>query len=758
MHTISSLNDFFQFYSCGDIMGAVSSVLVSPHVEYDKLQQGQNHTIKYWLNYIDALVFGNFSSAWETNRCLQTMVQSQELLDVLRFNELLLATVNKDVEDLRLMVENSPPQVHKILSVILAEKLLQPLSDDIILDEEGIFADFLKKELSFSQNIVTFRKKNNFLGNMQYRPYLPLSYPCNKNIKGCASDKIPIFFMEPYRIDWGKMLRPWKGRSAVFVFYNEYILWHCLQFDEVLESIFDSQHVVLILNRYPNEQLYFQDYVFEGDFEAVMIADLKYQDLLFELLVKRLKTPLKAYWHEDDDTDDLYRLGKKINLEIETARLGKSRFLAIDIIRSGAEWWDKHYGKGKRNIVYDDYFGEVLDSVAKIGLRKPIIKREKYRIAHVAHRLVDRGYAPTQRIKSLLMNYDLDKYEVYLVVTEQNVYRYWEYPCYFSLHEKTEQRGKNIVQELQENGIKVYIDDAKSDFITTAKKLSKYLSDECIDLAVFHDISSVISLMMQMCDVPKRIFYVHGHVPKHCTFDSIIMGFEEEAERYKKYFSDRGIQLVANPVSIKFQEEEHVFNTKKVFGIDSSCKILTTVSHALDIRLSNDMCFSIGKILQRCPEAYYMPIGNVQMPRRLLDIFESYGVADRVIFLGQIMNPRAYLKAMDIYLNEFPVGGGLAVLEAMSMGCPVVAMYDVDGEYKSREGGNYFGPEYSVKTREGYIDLACNLIKNPAMYREWSEHALRRYHERTDLVKYAQKHMDIIDGKINKPVSAGAYC
>ena len=119
---------------------------------------------------------------------------------------------------------------------------------------------------------------------------------------------------------------------------------------------------------------------------------------------------------------------------------------------------------------------------------------------------------------------------------------------------------------------------------------------------------------------------------------------------------------------------------------------------------------------------------------------------DRVCFLGELYNPVMYLHAMDIYLNEFPEGSGLSIVEALSAGCPVVTMYDLDNTYKSREAGNYFGPEYAIKScnTEDYINCACNLAQDPVMYKKWSEHAKKRYQEISDTKAYSERHMKIV--------------
>jgi glycosyltransferase involved in cell wall biosynthesis len=735
----SQLAEFYELYSHGDFLGAVSTVLKSPDIEYDLLQH--DYEDKYWLDYIDSLVFRNYSFALDANKQLQKILSISH--EDLRFDELILVVLQANPQELQEALKNSEGchSAHQLLSIFLAEKLQQ--SCDISLEEDK-FSGFLAKQHSYSQNLVKFARHKGKIYDLTCRPYLLISYPTNKEI--APWNKTPIFVMEAYRLDWQKILEPCQGKPAIFVFYNTVSLCHCLQFDAVLEALIDQNHSMLILESYP-----FLENNVEGDFEVVMIADIKEQ-LLEETLLDYFSLPKKLWWEESPEADDLYLLGKKINLEMEMHRLGKSRILALDLVRTSREWWEQHRGLGKRNIELPDYFKDFIKNITPNVQRRKVRSR---RIAHIVHRLVDQGYAPTKRVKSLLSHYDHDKYDLHVVVTENCMSRCGEYPSCFDILEKTEPRARQTIQEFKNQGIQLYIDDAQKDFMGSANNIVDYLSEQEIDVVVFHDTSTLAYLIAQQCDVPQRLFYVHGVVPKYPSFDTVILGFEEE----KKHYSGGG-NVVVNPVSINLALTERE-------GLDVDGVILTTVSNMLKVRLTMDMCMAISEILQRCPGAYYMPIGYIEAPQCFYQIFNHYGVGERVIFLGEVYEPNRYLQSMDIYLNEFPFGSGLAVLESMAAGCAVVTMYDEKSNYKSREGGNYFGPEYAIKTglRKDYVDLACHLVEDDAMRKSWSEHALKRYSERTGVEEYAQRHMQIIEeciqrdhGKINKSLPAGASC
>ena len=102
---------------------------------------------------------------------------------------------------------------------------------------------------------------------------------------------------------------------------------------------------------------------------------------------------------------------------------------------------------------------------------------------------------------------------------------------------------------------------------------------------------------------------------------------------------------------------------------------------------------------------------------------------------------------MQLYLNEFPLGSGLGILEAMAAGCPVVTMYDVHGPEAGRYGGNYFGIDRAIATcqKKEYVELTCRLLSNPIMYQEWSAHAKSQYEKFSDVRTYVKTFEAIVE-------------
>lgn len=213
-----------------------------------------------------------------------------------------------------------------------------------------------------------------------------------------------------------------------------------------------------------------------------------------------------------------------------------------------------------------------------------------------------------------------------------------------------------------------------------------------------------------------------------------------------------GIKFVTLPfvVDSRMGWGENPYPYEKL-GVPPGSFLMTTISNHLESRLTRQMCHAISKILQRCPHAYYTPMGPIKDASRQMDIFLKYGVQDRVRFLGHCDEPSQYARSMHLYLNEFPFGSGLGILDAMASECPVVSMYDPEGPPQGRYGGIYFGLEKAVQPgdTDGYVKLACQLYEEEAMYKAWAEHAKMQYEKHTDVESYMQKFEDILVHYLN---------
>ncbi|HEX6511472.1 MAG TPA: glycosyltransferase, partial [Chloroflexota bacterium] len=119
---------------------------------------------------------------------------------------------------------------------------------------------------------------------------------------------------------------------------------------------------------------------------------------------------------------------------------------------------------------------------------------------------------------------------------------------------------------------------------------------------------------------------------------------------------------------------------RQEFGVPLDSPLVTTIG-ALHPRKSHDLFIaSAAAILQSCPSAYFLIVGDGPMHHQLEAQAKELGICTRVIFAGRRHDVPAILAATDVYVKPGVVEGfiGITVLEAMAARKPVVAFETAD--------------------------------------------------------------------------------
>ncbi|MBI2383236.1 MAG: glycosyltransferase, partial [Gammaproteobacteria bacterium] len=115
---------------------------------------------------------------------------------------------------------------------------------------------------------------------------------------------------------------------------------------------------------------------------------------------------------------------------------------------------------------------------------------------------------------------------------------------------------------------------------------------------------------------------------------------------------------------------------------------------------------TMAEILQRLPEAALV-IAGPNDRSRIFDFFSSRRLSDRVSLPGEV-DPHAYHHLIDVFVDTFPMCGGLAPIEAMAKGIPTVFL-DGAGTESSR---GLRDPELRARDRAHYVELAVRLASD----------------------------------------------
>jgi glycosyltransferase involved in cell wall biosynthesis len=134
----------------------------------------------------------------------------------------------------------------------------------------------------------------------------------------------------------------------------------------------------------------------------------------------------------------------------------------------------------------------------------------------------------------------------------------------------------------------------------------------------------------------------------------------------------------AEPIVSKNISEEEIETFRKLYNIKDNAIVLLGLgltANKLKAEGAKILIKSMMKLKVLYPNIILLLTRNAKYSSELKDFAKSQNISDYVIFTGDVENQLVPLKICDIY-THIPMGEGgvsLALLEAMSMGKPIVA-------------------------------------------------------------------------------------
>lgn len=760
-------HSFFEHFESGDLLAAIDQIVPTPQICYDQLFSEES-LFPHLVNFVDAAVFGTFSEARIAILCLHSFLEKDKKfalrypksLSRLKFEEKVLEAA---IDRQRLAGDSLPSAYFRFLLSEHEKELLSGTEVQKILSQAPEFyRKSLEKQIALSQGWIDFQKRKSDQALLYAKeklyfshPWYPLRYSLELPHFSINSSQVPLLFLEPIKADYSWLLTRLKNRPVLFVFETRAAFLQMLQFSEVRESFCDPHHLIYLLDLYPHEQFVLQDRsLLKGlSLQPMAFAKKKHIEPMLPVLTQAIMECITQSDEElkrDSEMGNwLYHIGKKLLLAIQGERLGINRAAALFERINNENWRDPHKGlppkEKKLGPEPIDYLQIKLSQLAQ----KSYLRNRKLRLAHIVPQIVDGGHAPSRLLENLIRYHNPDRFELFIFSTERMQFHPLEYPYNLYASPSSEARAPQRLNYFQSLGVKIHIQNNRLTYEKCAETIALLLHQVNADIAVFHG-PDVINLMCaQLTDTKLKVLFEHGSQPAYSGFDLVIVSSQGALEIYQDLFAKLHVKAQALPfnLDVRAQWLPDPFPKAKL-GLPEDSLAMTTISNHLNHRLSHEMCLAIAEILKRIPKAYFVPIGPISQESqdKFHRFFLEHHVKDRVIFLGAVANPSQYARSMHLYLNEFPFGSCLGMLDAMASGCPVVSMYDRHGPQQARYGGDYFGIDRAVTScqREDYVELACQLLTNPEMYAEWSEHAKKQYAKQADVAAYVKAFETII--------------
>lgn len=386
------------------------------------------------------------------------------------------------------------------------------------------------------------------------------------------------------------------------------------------------------------------------------------------------------------------------------------------------------------------YEAVAAESMARVGVqpaprgvrRSPAAGR--LRMAHVTCQLVDHGHSPSRAIHTLLKHADRERFETHLFITEA-----------LGLHDErdgqathspwTPDRAPELIGTfVRDFGVPVHLPRTRVSHLAAAADLHAQMAEARIDVAFFHGSIATPTdwLLCAWRAAPWQFDRAFG-VPLYCPqVDYQFFEFAESMEKLAFLCRERGIPYGYSPFgSIDL---EHVASAAPVprrdLAILEDHVILGSIGNHLPKRMSDEFCRMMAGVLRRHPQSTYLVVGPGPFDRQIALFGPELcgGPTPRVRFPGETRVADRVTQTFDIYVNQYPDGGGFSILDAMAASKPVAAML-VGDSFLSRAGADYVGPDHLVRpaTDEAFAARLSELIANPQMRMAHGAAMRRRY-------------------------------
>lgn len=154
------------------------------------------------------------------------------------------------------------------------------------------------------------------------------------------------------------------------------------------------------------------------------------------------------------------------------------------------------------------------------------------------------------------------------------------------------------------------------------------------------------------------------------TIICISHGVKKSLDAWTPSISNRTI-VINNGVHLELFKTRSGYDMKAKFGITATCTLISMIGR---FEMPPKDQATIIRALALLPDVHCILAGNGPDLEILKKMAEEYRISDRIHFPGYVNNVNELLSSTDIYIySSYHEGFGLAVIEAMAAGVPVVA-------------------------------------------------------------------------------------
>lgn len=172
------------------------------------------------------------------------------------------------------------------------------------------------------------------------------------------------------------------------------------------------------------------------------------------------------------------------------------------------------------------------------------------------------------------------------------------------------------------------------------------------------------------------------------------------------------MRIIPTGVDIGMYATATHVDIRKKYHLSEKTPMMLSISRLAYEKNISEMINLLPSILKQVPDGVLMIVGDGPAKEDLINQVDSLGVADHVIFTGEVNNDHvnAFYQAADVFVSTSnSESQGLTYIEAMAAGLPVVVTASdyTDGLLNNPSLGKTF------KTADAFVETVARYLINP---------------------------------------------